>query len=42
LRVVVACLALACGVAACGDDDAPTPAGEAVPAITFQVTGDPE
>jgi multiple sugar transport system substrate-binding protein len=43
--VAAACLALACGVVACGGDDEPAPAGEAekaVPAITFQVTGDPE
>jgi len=43
VRVVVACLALAFGVAACGGDDEPAPEAEnAVPAISFQVTGDPE
>ncbi len=45
VRVLAACLALGFGAAACGSDDEPTSPGEpdkTVPAITFQVTGDPE
>ena len=45
VRVAAACLALAFGTAACGGDDEPASTGEAekaVPAISFQVTGDPE
>ena len=45
VTVLGACLALALSAAACGGDDEPAPAGEAekaVPAISFQVTGDPE
>jgi multiple sugar transport system substrate-binding protein len=45
VRVAAACLALVLGAWACGGDDDPAPAGEgekSVPAISFQVTGDPE
>ncbi len=43
LRGVALLLGLGLGVMACGgDEDAGTPQGAAVPAITFQVTGDPE
>ncbi|HEX6026541.1 MAG TPA: sugar ABC transporter substrate-binding protein [Solirubrobacter sp.] len=42
VRVMAACLALAFCAGACGDDDEPAPSGETTPAITFQVTGDPE
>jgi multiple sugar transport system substrate-binding protein len=42
VRAAAACLALAFAAVACGSDDEPATSRDAVPAITFQVTGDPE